>query len=106
MLFYWLKNIAPNHIKKIEVIFSVVGYSFLPGDRVISQIEKEIKGERSHHCRSGIICGGDNFFRAWYNSTHWYLKNWKENTSAVLKPSGRWHFKFNKTALHQNEGGW
>lgn len=38
----WLLN-APLNIERVELIFPVVGHSFLPSDRVFALIEKQIK---------------------------------------------------------------
>lgn len=35
----WFQT-APQHIEKLEVIFPVVGHSYLPPDRVFGNIEK------------------------------------------------------------------
>lgn len=43
MLGFWILKMAPNHIKEIEVIFPMVGHSFLPSDRVFGRIEKDIR---------------------------------------------------------------
>ncbi|GBP39884.1 hypothetical protein EVAR_29114_1 [Eumeta japonica] len=38
----WLTE-APRHVKCLEVIFPVVGHSYIPPDRVFALIEKEVK---------------------------------------------------------------
>nr|CAH7766309.1 unnamed protein product [Callosobruchus chinensis] len=43
MLAYWLLNEAPAHIKTLEVVFPIVGHSFLPPDRVFGLTERKIK---------------------------------------------------------------
>lgn len=43
MLGKWLYSEAPRHVKKVELIFPVVGHSFIPPDRVFAKIEKTLK---------------------------------------------------------------
>lgn len=43
MLSMWLIQDAPAHIKLVEIVFPVVGHSFLPADRVFARIEKELR---------------------------------------------------------------
>ncbi|KAK9701039.1 hypothetical protein QE152_g30866 [Popillia japonica] len=43
MLCNWLYYFASPHIKHCEVIFPVVGHSFLPPDRVFGNIEKAVR---------------------------------------------------------------
>lgn len=43
MLNYWLQCEAPHHIARIELIFPVVGHSYIPPDRVFGQIENIYK---------------------------------------------------------------
>ncbi|CAH3967548.1 unnamed protein product [Pieris brassicae] len=45
----WLYSNAPPHVKKIEIIFPMVGHSFLPPDRVFAKIEKAVK-------KMSVIC--------------------------------------------------
>lgn len=43
MISTWFLTLAPVHIEAVEMIFPVVGHSFLPADRVFANIEKRIK---------------------------------------------------------------
>lgn len=43
MLMKWFHSAAPRHLKYIEVVFPVVGHSFMPPDRVFGNIEKVVK---------------------------------------------------------------
>lgn len=47
MCSYWLTTKAPSNIKKMEIIFPVVGHSFIPPDRVFARIEKTVKSKES-----------------------------------------------------------
>ena len=43
MAAHWLTNTAPANVEVVELVFPVVGHSFLPADRVFGRIEKRIK---------------------------------------------------------------
>lgn len=43
MLASWLLEESPQHIKKVEWIFPIVGHSFIPPDRIFGLIERDIK---------------------------------------------------------------
>lgn len=43
MCSFFLMNIAPHNIKTIELIFPVLGHSFMSDDRVFCRIEKVLK---------------------------------------------------------------
>lgn len=42
MLSKWLTE-APQNIKQIELVFPVVGHSYIPPDRVFAKIEKKVR---------------------------------------------------------------
>lgn len=46
----WLISDAPTHVTCLEIIFPMVGHSFLPPDRIFAKIEKETK-----KCQSYVI---------------------------------------------------
>lgn len=43
MLSTWFLFLAPVHRESIEMVFPIVGHSFLPADRIFARIEKEMK---------------------------------------------------------------
>lgn len=93
----WLSERAPEHIQNIEVIFPVVGHSFLPADRVFGNIEKGIK-------KLEVITQPETYLELFSkNGTVIHLGqncnvfNWKEAISDVFKPTGTWHFSFKNT---------
>lgn len=47
MCSHWLTTKSPSNIKKMEIIFPVVGHSFIPPDRVFARIEKAVKSKES-----------------------------------------------------------
>lgn len=42
MVSFWFQKDAPLHITNVEVIFPIVGHSYIPPDRVFAKIEKEV----------------------------------------------------------------
>nr|CAH7752421.1 unnamed protein product [Callosobruchus chinensis] len=54
MLCNWLVNLSPPTIEEVEVIFPVVGHSYIPPDRLYGQIEKVTKKNPKLQVRSNI----------------------------------------------------
>lgn len=95
MLAYWLKTKAPRHIKKITVIFPVVGHSFLPPDRVFGNIEREIRPLEvivEPQTYLDIFKKYGTVFRL---GSDFNFYDWKSSVKTVLKLPGSWHFQFN-----------
>ncbi|KAJ8910639.1 hypothetical protein NQ315_012507 [Exocentrus adspersus] len=93
----WLSEIAPEHVENVEVIFPVVGHSFLPADRVFGNIEKGIK-------QLEVITQPETYIELFSkNASVFHLGqncsvfNWKQTVSDVLRPTGTWHFSFKNT---------
>lgn len=89
----WLTD-APPGVTTLEIVFPIVGHSFIPPDRVFAQIEKQIQ-------KKEIIANPDEYYEIIKNfATVIQLRNdfqvfdWKAATAEVIKPVGRWHFKF------------
>lgn len=72
MLCVWLIKLAPNQIE--EAVFSVVGHSFMPPDRVFGWIEKVIK-----NTTCTCIC------EVYFEIIHFKINN--------IKQVGNWHFQ-------------
>lgn len=92
----WLQCHAPPQVKNLEIIFPVVGHSFLPPDRIFAHIEKETK-------RLSVICDPEKYVEVFRNHGKVYhlttdvsVHDWKKETSRTFKPPGMWHFKFNQ----------
>lgn len=96
MLAYWLRNEAPRNIQCIELIFPIVGHSFIPPDRVFGLIEKDIKQKPVivEPTEYEKIIGKYGTVRKL--GIHWQIQDWKKATKKVVKPPGSWHFEFNK----------
>lgn len=95
MLAYWLKTKAPSHIKKITVIFPIVGHSFLPPDRIFGNIEREIRPLE-------VIVEPEDYFDIFKKygtvlrlGSDFQFYDWKTSVTNVIKLPGGWHFKFN-----------
>lgn len=95
MLAYWLKTKAPGHIKKITVIFPIVGHSFLPPDRVFGNIERETRPLE-------VIVEPLTYFNIFKKygtvlrlGSDFHFYDWKSSVKNVLKVPGSWHFQFN-----------
>lgn len=93
----WLQDYAPEYIKGLEIVFPVVGHSFLPPDRVFAKIEKEIK-------RLEVITSPDGYYEIFNNhGTVYYLGldvkvyDWKKSTAEVLKTTSNMHFSIKKS---------
>ncbi|XP_057671231.1 uncharacterized protein LOC130902959 [Diorhabda carinulata] len=94
MLMYWLQMKAPKHVKIIEVVFPVVGHSFLPPDRVFGRIERSIKKRES-------IVNPNEYIEIFeesgtvrqFGNNNLLVYNWKSALGKILKPTAQWHFK-------------
>ncbi|CAD0206469.1 unnamed protein product [Chrysodeixis includens] len=95
MLGKWLTTEAPRHIKKVEIIFPVVGHSFIPPDRVFAQIEKELKKREiisspgqyqeiiTQYCKLTAL---DTIA----------VRDWKSAYAPIIKSTTSWHVQFQK----------
>nr|XP_022902616.1 uncharacterized protein LOC111415262 [Onthophagus taurus] len=95
MLFKWLSSISSS-IRTIELVFPVVGHSYIPPDRVFATIEKEIRKKEEIVMPEEYI----NIFQE--HATVFKLgkdvpdSDWKGAGQKILKPVSQWHFKFNQ----------
>ncbi|CAK1584518.1 unnamed protein product [Parnassius mnemosyne] len=90
----WLSSSAPDHVQIIEIVFPIVGHSFIPPDHVFAHVEKDVRklecilrpedyleiiGTYSTIVRMGSDCE---------------VLNFKSGMSSVIKDVGSWHFQF------------
>lgn len=94
MIAYWLTNDAPRDIKKVELIFPVPGHSFMPADRIFGLIEKEIKNKEQIILPQEYMTIYENYGQIIKLGEECEVKNWKEYSKNVMKPTNRYHFKF------------
>ncbi|VEN36138.1 unnamed protein product [Callosobruchus maculatus] len=94
MLCSWLQK-APAHLQQIELIFPMVGHSFLPSDRVFARIEKDIKKHEVLVLPQDYV----NIFAEHGTPINLEDKvfDWKSACQNVIKQPGNWHFQFNPT---------
>lgn len=93
----WLMSNAPPQIKEINIIFPMVGHSFLPPDRVFAKIEKEIKTMSVISDPHSYVEIFKKHGSVYYLTQDIDVLDWKEEVSKTFKPPGNWHFKFNLT---------
>lgn len=95
MITYWLGHEAPDYIKTVEIIFPVVGHSFLPLDRIFGLIEREIR-------KKDIILDRKQYEIIEKYSTvlrlgeDWHICDWRTESDATVKNPAQWHFRCNK----------
>ncbi|CAG5008191.1 unnamed protein product [Parnassius apollo] len=93
MLGKWLYSEAPRNVKKIEIIFPVVGHSFIPPDRVFAKIERTLK------TKEVVVTPSEYTEVLQENGTCINLAtipvyDWKAAYDPVIKPTSSWHFPF------------
>nr|CAD7262480.1 unnamed protein product [Timema shepardi] len=97
MLAKWLVLDSADNVKSVNIIFPVVGHSYLPSDRVFGRIEKEIRKKdtiiqpqeyKDIFCKYGTVknVGSDV-----------PIHDWKSSVADVIKAPGQLHFKFSPT---------
>lgn len=94
MLCKWLTE-APQNIKTIELVFPVVGHSYIPPDRVFARIEKEVRLQEvinSPKKYLDIISKFSTVNNLGADDCKVY--DWKTASQQVFKLVGNWHFKF------------
>ncbi|CAG5003198.1 unnamed protein product [Parnassius apollo] len=91
----WLTE-APQHIKKMEIIFPVVGHSFLPADRVFGTIEKEFRKPNTILEPTGYTNIIKEYSSLISVGQECPVKDWKDAAKKVLKSVGTWHVPFMK----------
>ncbi|GFO41618.1 4-diphosphocytidyl-2-c-methyl-d-erythritol kinase [Plakobranchus ocellatus] len=82
---HWLRNYAPNNVKKVELVFPVRGHSFLPSDRVFGFIELDVKNKQSIYSPSeyhDIFAKHATVRKA---GTDWPVLDFKKVADSVLK---------------------
>lgn len=96
MLAYWLLEESPKHITKLEIIFPIVGHSFIPPDRIFGLIEKEIRKKPV----IVKISDYDDIIKTYSTvrkiGVDWDVYDWRTQTKRAVKLPSSWHFEFNK----------
>ncbi|GBP24236.1 hypothetical protein EVAR_80089_1 [Eumeta japonica] len=95
MLGKWLTIEAARHVKKVEIIFPVVGHSFIPPDRIFAQIEKDLK-------KREVISSPEQYqeiITQYCKLTPLdtiAVQDWKSAYAPIIKPTTSWHLQFQK----------
>lgn len=96
MLGKWLYVEAPRHLKKIELIFPIVGHSFIPPDRVFAKIEKTLKTKE-------VVTSPSEYAAVLQEHGSCVdlasipVYDWKTAYASIIKPTTSWHFPFMKS---------
>lgn len=83
-------------LKKIEIIFPVVGHLFLPADRVFGRIEKEFRKRDTVLDPDGYINIIKEHSTVIQVSNECPVLDWKNAVKTVTKDTGSWHIPFMK----------
>lgn len=96
MLSSWLLRDAPQTVKAIEMVFPIVGHSFMPPDRVFGVIEKHLKKKATiiNPKEYDDIIKNNATVR---NTDQWNIFDWRKEAAKFIRLPGTWHFQFNKT---------
>ncbi|CAF4891377.1 unnamed protein product [Pieris macdunnoughi] len=94
MLGKWLYLEAPRQLKRIEIIYPIVGHSFIPPDRVFAKIEKVIKTKEVITSPTEYVSVLQEHTCTDQESIPVY--DWKTSYQNIIKPTTRWHFAFMK----------
>lgn len=89
----WFLHLAPVHIEALEMIFLIIGHSFLPADNVFANIEKKIK-------KKDVNTSPDDYTNLFsdFGTTvplAGIVYDWKTPEQSVFKLPGNWHFSLN-----------
>ncbi|CAG9793048.1 unnamed protein product [Diatraea saccharalis] len=96
MLSKWLVHHAPTQIKIIEIVFPVVGHSFLPADRVFAHIEKHLRKMENIINPSKYIDVVSQHATVINVATTCQIFDWKSTSKDIFLNVGKWHVPFAK----------
>ncbi|XP_065361529.1 uncharacterized protein LOC135955147 [Calliphora vicina] len=96
MLLKWFSQ-APSSLKQIELIFPIVGHSFLPAHRVFANAEKRIKKIENILFPEEYEKVLTEFGSVLKIIDVCSVEKWKDVSKEFLQPPRRWHFKFSTT---------
>lgn len=96
MLSKWLVHHAPTQIKTIEIVFPVVGHSFLPADRVFAHIEKQLRKIENIINPSEYIDVVSQYATVINVATTCQIFDWKSTVKDIFLNVGKWHVPFAK----------
>lgn len=94
MLAKWLQTQAPPNVKCVEIIFPVVGHSYLPPDRVFGQIERVLRKKATIITPQQYKDILAQFGNVKDVGTEVPVYNWKQSVSETVKAPSQLHFQF------------
>lgn len=97
MITYWLGHEAPEKIKTVEIIFPVVGHSFLPSDRIFGLIEREIRKKDTILDRKQYEEIIRKYSKVLILGEDWQICDWKTKSDVIVKKPAQWHFRCNQS---------
>lgn len=94
MLSKWLIQDAPEQIKMIEVVFPVVGHSYLPPDRVFARIEKKLRKIENIINPNVYLDVMSEYATIVKIASECQVLNWKTAAKNTPLDVGKWHVQF------------
>lgn len=94
MIQYWLQCCSPPNVKTVELVFPIVGHSFLPPDRVFAQIEKKVKKCPTIIDPETYINIIKDYSTVLKMGEDYSVFDWKAEVQKVVKAPASWHFQF------------
>lgn len=89
----WFKDESPKSVERVEIVFPIVGHSFLPPDRVFGRIEKVIRSVGTIETPSKYTAILKDFGTVKRLGAEVPVHDWKSAVQDVIKPTGQWNFK-------------
>lgn len=96
MISFWLDTYAPDHNNEVEIIYPVTGHSFLPPDRVLSNIEKVLKQSEAIQNPEGYYKIISKFASVKIVGKDCSVLDFKSCVNNTFILTNQWHFKTSK----------
>ncbi|KAL4715282.1 hypothetical protein ACJJTC_010852 [Scirpophaga incertulas] len=90
----WLSSSAPDNVRKIEIVFPIVGHSFIPPDRVFAHVEKNVKKLESIIRPEDYLEIIGTYSTIVLMGSDCEVLNFKSGMTTIMKDVGKWHFQF------------
>nr|CAI5836576.1 unnamed protein product [Callosobruchus analis] len=82
-----------THIEEVQIIFPVVGHSYIPPDRLFGQIEKVTMKKSEITSPEQYIEIIQKWGKVYKLGDDIPVFDWKSNVHVLVKPPSQWHFK-------------
>ncbi|KAK9686330.1 hypothetical protein QE152_g37274 [Popillia japonica] len=93
----WLLCNAPKHVTQVEIIFPMVGHSYIRPDRVFGNIEKVVRKTSTMTNPDGYISIIKEHATVLKMGEDYKVRDWRTETHNVIRSPASWHFKFQPT---------